>query len=152
MVEAPRDAALYVIGGLVVAAGLAFWEITRRKSPTVLVPHGGKIAIYRKGKLSEVTTAGAITRYVLHPFNTIRMMMAPVVVTGVSAAGLLGMFSSKGGPPQGLFLLGVAWGVALGVSLVRTRIRSPRYKIPHGGGTEEVMLRGMDADRLFGRR
>lgn len=129
-----------ILGGVVAAALLAFWEFWRRTHVTSLVVMGGRIGIYRKGELEMVVTGNQMTWFRLNFSNSLREyilfgmcgLSLPFGATQMFSARYLGM---------GLWMMGLGLGGCLAfASTVWARGLCFHYYIPKGNGTETVVL------------
>lgn len=123
--------------------GLAGYEIWRHKNRTVLVMDGGRIAVFRKGRLDLVLEPDRITR-VKADFVTMIKIGVPLSLVAVLFTFLGIDFITRGKAViDGLMVLSLAmacWGSM--ASAAWTRFRCAHLRIPIKGSkwTEESVL------------
>lgn len=139
---------LYLPAGcLAVALLFGAWEIGRRLRRTAVVFHGGKIGIYRSGRLTDVAYPGQISIYQMHIANTIRELMVFGVLTLGTLAGGAPTVTSNAGP--GLILLGAGLGSAGAfVSSIYARLACRHFLVPRSQGSEQVMFTRGQCERF----
>ncbi len=133
----------YLGGGLAVGVLASGVELYRRLRPTVLVPFGDRIGIYRRGQLSGTIAWGQLVEFRLRITNTIRELVLYGAVcfwAGLSALAFAADASASS-------VLWVAWSFAAATfgfgalgSTIWVRMLSKHYFVPKGGGREKVML------------
>lgn len=138
----------FIAGGVAVWGLFAFWEIFRRTRPTSLVVIGGQIGIYRKGQLDGVVGFGQLTHFRLSIINTARECIFFGLATLGGGFGLLGTLS-EGHLAAAFYALGAfVFGGAGLASCLWSRAMCVHYWIPKGGGTETVVMRRSDLNRI----
>lgn len=135
-----------ILGSLGAAGlGLAAWEFRRRRGRSVLVRDGGRIAVYRRGRLDMVLDREDI-RLVKADLVVMLKVGVPLLVCaiGFTATGLV-MFSRDRILDAGS-LSSLALGLACGASLTSaawTRFRRCHLRVPVKGSwwlAEETVL------------
>jgi hypothetical protein len=104
------------------------YEVLRRKNRTVLAIWGnGVIAIYRKGKFSQMIFDSQLVPHEREISETIKGFFFAVLVTFGVVGGFVGAVFSVKDPdsPLGVIVL-----VAIIASLIRTRFLGQRFSIP----------------------